>query len=201
MSAFYDFRKLPTSPQDEQQTLYPDIVTSGTVKTDKLIQEISEATAFTLGDLKGVLTALAEKVSYYLAEGFNVELGEMGYLSLSLTSRPVKDAKKIRSRSILLSGVNFRASVRFRRKIAARMQLERAPKGFGFRESALVSEEERKRRLMDYLKETPYITRTEYTRITGLLKKKALADLNKFTQQGMLERRGRGSSLIFVRAK
>ncbi|WP_321331760.1 HU family DNA-binding protein [uncultured Bacteroides sp.] len=197
MAAMYDFRENPNPSGDgKKQPLHPRIVSSGTIRTRRLLEEISEASTFTVGDLEGVLSALTEKISNYLVDGYHVELGNIGYFSAKLKARPVMDKKEIRSNSIYFDNVNFRASAWFKKH--TRGFVERVSK-YGFRSSSALSEAERKKRLEQYLDKNAFITRTAYTNITGRLKNKALNDLNLFVNQGVIERIGRGNQLLFVR--
>ena len=108
----------------------------------------------------------------------------------------MKDKKEIRAQSIYFDNVNFRASMWFRRHTSG--YVERAGK-YGSRSSSQLSEEEKLFRLERYLNENAFITRSDYTRLTGRLKNKALEDLNHFVSQGVIERRGRGSLLVFIK--
>ncbi len=197
MAAEYDFMKKPSSKEEaEKQPLYPRIVSKGTISSKKLINEIAEASSFTEGDLEGVLCALSNKIAYYLAEGYHVELGDMGFFSARLKARPVMDKKEIRSHSICFDNVNFRASKNFRNKSCG--NLERAK--YGFRHSNNLPEESRKSRLEAYLNTHPFITRMEYSQISGLLKGKALKELNMLISEGYLKSLGKGSHKVYVKA-
>ena len=196
MAADYDFRRKPNEKGDgEVQPLYPRIVSKGTIDSKRLFHEITEASSFTEGDLAGIMVAFQEKVSYYLSEGYHVKLGEIGYFSSSLKARPVMDAKEIHAQSIYFDNVNFRPSSSFRKKV--RGFVEKAKSGFAH--SAEVPVEERRRRLERFLDERPMIRRKEYTQLTGLLKNKALNELNGWVKEGVLDTIGSGSHKIYVR--
>ena len=196
MAADYDFRRKPNEKGDgEVQPLYPRIVSKGTIDSKRLFREIAEASSFTEGDLAGIMVAFQEKVSYYLSEGYHVKLGEIGYFSSSLKARPVMDAKEIHAQSIYFDNVNFRPSSSFRKKV--RGFVEKAKSGFAH--SAEVPVEERRRRLERFLDERPMIRRKEYTQLTGLLKNKALNELNGWVKEGVLDTIGSGSHKIYVR--
>ena len=197
MAADYDFRRKPNEKGDgEVQPLYPRIVSKGTIDSKRLFREIAEASSFTEGDLAGIMVAFQEKVSYYLSEGYHVKLGEIGYFSSSLKARPVMDAKEIHAQSIYFDNVNFRPSSSFRKKV--RGFVEKAKSGFAH--SAEIPVEERRRRLEKFLDERPMIRRKEYTQLTGLLKNKALNELNGWVKEGVLDTIGSGSHIIYVRA-
>ena len=173
MYAKYDFRKKPSSKEDEdKQPLYPRIVSNGTIDFQQ------------------------NKISEYLVSGYHVQLGDLGYFSAKLKARPVMDAKEIHAQSIYFDNVNFRPSSSFRKKV--RGFVEKAKSGFAH--SAEIPVEERRRRLERFLDERPMIRRKEYTQLTGLLKNKALNELNGWVKEGVLDTIGSGSHIIYVRA-
>ena len=51
-----------------------------------------------------------------------------------------------------------------------------------------------------FLETHPFITRHDYSGITGLLKNKALNDLNLLVEKGYLNTVGQGSHKVYVRA-
>ena len=172
MYAKYDFRKKPSSKEDEdEQPLYPRIVSNGTIDFQQIVKEIAQASSFTPADIEGVQLAIENKISEYLVSGHHVQLGNLGYFSAKLKARPVMDAKEIHAQSIYFDNVNFRPSSSFRKKV--RGFVEKAKSGFAH--SAEVPVEERRRRLEKFLDERPMIRRKEYTQLTGLLKNKALS--------------------------
>ena len=187
MYAKYDFRKKPSSKEDEdEQPLYPRIVSNGTIDFQQIVKEIAQASSFTPADIEGVQLAIENKISEYLVSGHHVQLGNLGYFS----------AKEIHAQSIYFDNVNFRPSSSFRKKV--RGFVEKAKSGFAH--SAEVPVEERRRRLEKFLDERPMIRRKEYTQLTGLLKNKALNELNGWVKEGVLDTIGSGSHKIYVRA-
>ena len=182
MAAEYDFQRKPNPKGDgELQPMYPRIVNKGTITGKRLVSDISQATSFTPGDVEGVLAALESRISYYLSEGHHVQLGNMGHFSAGLTARPVMDKKEIHAQTIFFGKVHFRVSP-------------------GFRHSEDISGAERYRRLCAFLDANPFITRKDYSGITGLLKNKALNDLNLLVEKGILTTLGQGSHKVYVRA-
>ena len=95
-------------------------------------------------------------------------------------------------------GYLFRVSPGFRKQCAG--FVERVKAGYGFRHSAEISGAERYRRLCAFLDANPFITRKDYSGITGLLKNKALNDLNLLVEKGILTTLGQGSHKVYVRA-
>ena len=175
MAAEYDFQRKPNPKGDgELQPMYPRIVNKGTITGKRLVSDISQATSFTPGDVEGVLAALESRISYYLSEGHHVQLGNMGHFSAGLTARPVMDKKEIHAQTIFFGKVHFRVSPGFRKQCAGFVERVRA--GYGFRHSK------------------------DYSGITGLLKNKALNDLNLLVEKGILTTLGQGSHKVYVRA-
>ena len=119
MYAKYDFRKKPSSKEDEdKQPLYPRIVSNGTIDFQRIVKEIAQASSFTPADIEGVQLAIENKISEYLISGYHVQLGDLGYFSAKLKARPVMDAKEIHAQSIYFDNVNFRPSSSFRKRFA-----------------------------------------------------------------------------------
>ena len=196
MAAQYDFRRKPSVDGDvKNQPLYPRIVSSGTIDFDRLVNEISEASTFTPGDIKGLMVAMEEKVSTYLVNGYHVQLGNMGYFSARLTARPVMNPKEIHAQSIFFDGVNLRPSSWFKKHV--RGFLEKAK--YGFSHSANLPLEEKRRRMEKYLAEHPLMTRKDSSALTGLLKNKALTDLNRLVVEGVLDYVGRSCHMVYIR--
>ena len=181
MAAEYDFQRRPNPKGDDAvQPLYPRIVNKGTIKMERLVQDIAGMSSFTPGDVTGVMALIEDRISYYLSEGHHVQLGDIGYFSAGLQARPVMDPKEIHSQTIFFGKVHLRVSPDFRKRCAG--YVERAK--YGFRKSAELSGAERYRRLLAFLETHPFITRHDYSGITGLLKNKALNDLNLLVEKG-----------------
>lgn len=199
MAAQYDFKPMPSSKDDgTPPVLYPRIVNKGTISTKQLVSEICAMSSFSPGDVEGLLASFEDRISHYLSEGHHVQFGDIGYFSAGLTARPVKEKKEIHAQSIFFGKVHFRVSPSFRKRCAG--FLERVRPGYGFRQSQELSGAERYRRLMVYLETHPFITRKDYSGITGLLKNKALNDLNLLVNKGYLDTVGRGSHKVYIKA-
>ena len=196
MYAKYDFRKKPSSKEDEDELpLYPRIVSNGTIDFQQIVKEIAQASSFTPADIEGVQLAIENKISEYLVSGHHVQLGNLVYFSAKLKARPVMDKKEIRSVSISFDNVNFRATPWFRRRSSGTVTRAK----FGFQESSNLPEETRRSRLEAFLAKNHFITRREYSQITGLLKGKALRELNLLVENGVLNTRGYGNRVVYLK--
>lgn len=196
--AFYNLKKKPalTTKEGETETMYADIVYSGTIPAERLIRGVAKRTGFKEGVIEGILIELKEDVLQYLGEGYRVELGEFGFFSAKVkASRLVANKNDIRSESVAFNGVNFRASKSMR--VGIRGDLERR-KCVDFNTSRKWDRENLKKLVLQYIGEHGFITRTTYTELTGRLKNTALDDLKSFAAEGIIKRAGRGNQMHFI---
>ena len=196
--AFYNLKKKPalTTKEGETETMYADIVYSGTIPAERLIRSVAKRTGFKEGVIEGILIELKEDVLQYLGEGYRVELGEFGFFSAKVkASRLVANKNDIRSESVAFNGVNFRASKSMR--VGIRGDLERR-KCVDFNTSRKWDRENLKKLVLQYIGEHGFITRTTYTELTGRLKNTALDDLKSFAAEGIIKREGRGNQMHFI---
>ena len=134
-----------------------------------------------------------------LANGWTVELGELGYFTPSLNCRrEVMEKKELRSASVTLRGLNFRLGKEFYNELNEKIHLERSPQSATASAVALPPEE-RLRLLEAYLKEYPFITRAQYARLAGRSVKQAVTDLNGFIEVGVLMRYGAGRDVVYAK--
>ncbi len=196
--AFYNLKKKPalTTKEGETETMYADIVYSGTIPAERLIRGVAKRTGFKEGVIEGILIELKDDVLQYLGEGYRVELGEFGFFSAKVkASRLVANKNDIRSESVAFNGVNFRASKSMR--VGIRGDLERR-KCVDFNTSRKWDRENLKKLVLQYIGEHGFITRTTYTELTGRLKNTALDDLKSFAAEGIIKREGRGNQMHFI---
>ena len=162
MAAKYDFKTSPDiQGEKEQPTLYPQIVVSGTKNLKDLAKDIARRSTVHEGTVVGLLCDLESIIANYLADGYNVKLGELGTFSATLTCRKVTDKSEIRAASVHFDNIKFKPTRKFRKEVRSKGKLERAE--YGFRTSSTrYSAEERFVRLTNYLKEHSIITCKEY---------------------------------------
>ena len=196
--AFYNLKKKPalTTKEGETETMYADIVYSGTIPAERLIRGVAKRTGFKEGVIEGILMELKDDVLQYLGEGYRLELGEFGFFSAKVkASRLVANKNDIRSESVAFNGVNFRASKSMR--VGIRGDLERR-KCVDFNTSRKWGRDNLKKLVLQYIGEHGFITRATYTQLTGRLKNTALDDLKSFAAEGIIKREGRGNQMHFI---
>ena len=195
--AYYNLKKKPslTTKEGEKETMYADIVYSGTITAERLIRTVAQRTGFKEGMIEGILSELQNETLEYLSEGYRVELGEFGFFSAKVKSRLVENKNDLRSNSVSFDGVNFRASKSFRTGIRGDLERRRC---IGFRTSKEWDREQLEQIVLQHIRKHGFITRTTYTEITGRLKNSALADLKSFAAEGIIKRVGRGNQTHFI---
>ena len=196
--AFYNLKKKPalTTKEGETETMYADIVYSGTIPAERLIRGVAKRTGFKEGVIEGILMELKDDVLQYLGEGYRVELGEFGFFSAKVkASRLVANKNDIRSESVAFNGVNFRASKSMR--VGIRGDLERR-KCVDFNTSRKWDRNNLEKLVLQYIGEHGFITRATYTQLTGRLKNTALDDLKSFAAEGIIKQEGRGNQMRFI---
>ena len=195
--AYYNLKKKPslTTKEGDKETMYADIVYSGTITAERLIRTVAQRTGFKEGMIEGILSELQNETLEYLSEGYRVELGEFGFFSAKVKSRLVENKNDLRSNSVSFDGVNFRASKSFRTGIRGDLERRRC---IGFRTSKEWDRKQLEQIVLQHIRKHGFITRTTYTEITGRLKNSALADLKSFAAEGVIKRVGRGNQMHFI---
>ncbi|WP_297972546.1 DNA-binding protein [uncultured Bacteroides sp.] len=204
MSAYYDlFEKPDVRQTGEQQPLYARFIPKGTIDRKEFLNRVHLFTGINRSVLEGAMASFIDELCDCLADGWTVELGELGYFTPALACRrEVMEKKELRAASVMLRGLNFRLGKKFYRKLDKKMQLERAPKSVGqsVSSASLLSVEQRFRLLDDYLRqEQPCINRAQYVRLTGRSVKQAITDLNLFIEEGLLMKCGAGRNVVYMR--
>ena len=195
--ADYNLKTKPslTTTEGEKETMYADIVYSGTITAERLIRTVAQRTGFKEGMIEGILSELQNETLEYLGEGYRVELGEFGFFSAKVKSRLVENKNDLRSNSVSFDGVNFRASKSFRTGIRGDLERRRC---IGFRTSKEWNREQLEQIVLQHIRKHGFITRATYTELTGRLKNSALADLKSFAAEGIIKRVGRGNQMHFI---
>ena len=146
----------------------------------------------------GSIEAISSTLKHLLLKGFSVELGDIGYFSLSLSvDKKVMEPEDLRSPSVSLKGINLRINRQFKKDIEASLELQRC--NSPFRVKNPLDEKKCLQRLNSFLEEHPCINRQDYMRLTGKTKKQALQDINAFIEQGVLKKYGVGRSVVYIK--
>lgn len=173
-------------------------VYAGKVTTEKLADWISQCSGVSAAEAKGFIEILTDSMLDFIADGYEVEVGRLGYFSVSVTSRLVDDPNEIRAESVHFNRLNFRANIQVK-KMLNNAGIERVKRP---RSKAKIKKTTRQQRayvLKKYLEQKPAITRAEYARLTGMQQKTtAVEDLNTFVQEGWLQKYGAGRTVVYL---
>ena len=199
MSAQYDLYETPDIKQTgEKQPLHPRIVPKGTIGQDEFLDRVHKFTGISRILLAVAMQSFQNELKDLLANGWIVELGEIGYFSVSLQGPPVMHKKDVRAQSIKLKNINYLPTKQFKREVGYDMRLERTesltrPKGNGRSEAECLA------LITAHLEKYPCMTRTDYCYMTGHDKKRALKELNAFIKKGILMRYGAGKQVVYAK--
>lgn len=199
MSAQYDLYETPDIKQTgEKQPLHPRIVPKGTIGQDEFLDRVHKFTGISRSLLAGAMQSFQNELKDLLANGWIVELGEIGYFSVSLQGPPVMHKKDVRAQSIKLKNINYLPTKQFKREVGYDMRLESTesltrPKGNGRSEAECLA------LITAHLEKYPCMTRTDYCYMTGHDKKRALKELNAFIKKGILMRYGAGKQVVYAK--
>lgn len=199
MSAQYDLYETPDIKQTgEKQPLHPRIVPKGTIGQDEFLDRVHKFTGISRSLLAGAMQSFQNELKDLLANGWIVELGEIGYFSVSLQGPPVMHKKDVRAQSIKLKNINYLPTKQIKREVGYDMRLERTesltrPKGNGRSEAECLA------LITAHLEKYPCMTRTDYCYMTGHDKKRALKELNAFIKKGILMRYGAGKQVVYAK--
>lgn len=182
----------------EKQPLHPRIVPKGTIGQDEFLDRVHKFTGISRSLLAGAMQSFQNELKDLLANGWIVELGEIGYFSVSLQGPPVMHKKDVRAQSIKLKNINYLPTKQFKREVGYDMRLERTesltrPKGNGRSEAECLA------LITAHLEKYPCMTRTDYCYMTGHDKKRALKELNAFIKKGILMRYGAGKQVVYAK--
>ena len=199
MTAQYDLKPgLGPDSVEGTPVLYPRLVPHGTKTMKDILKDAAIGSGLNPAVAQGVVTMLESKLAQYLADGYNVKLGNIGTFSATLSSRQVKSKEEIRAQSIHFDNVHFRAAKELKKEIGLQMKLERVSPYKQFKASSDEhTADERYQLLTAYLDKHGFITRSDYSELTGLLKTKASTELKKWYQEKRIDKDGRAPHIIY----
>ena len=198
MSALYDLFENPPSPDGEQQPLHARIVSKGTVDKEEFLDRVHKFTGISRSLLAGAMEAFANETRDLLADGWNVEMGNLGFFSTSLQCPPVNDKKEIRATSVRMKNINFRASRPFKKEVGDKMRLQRGESLTRPKKNS-ISRETCLARLNTYMESHLFVSRTDYSHLTGRNKKVAIEELNFFVADGIIRKEGVGKLTVYIK--
>ena len=107
----------PLNRDEEKFYLIPEY--AGELKLSDLAKTLSNACTLNEADIIAVLEALTKMLPWYLENGFVIQLGAMGRLKLSISSKGQAEAKNLSISDVTKKRVIFTPSIGIKREIAS----------------------------------------------------------------------------------
>lgn len=202
MSAYYDLYETPVSDESEKPApLHARIYSKGTISAEMFIERVVKEQHMPHAMIVGIMQAVSNALGDWLAEGYNVELDELGYFSTTLKcTRPAFAKKDIRAESVRFETVKFRPNKRFKQRIEREMILERLDKKRTGMKKTVGDIELRKQKMLEFLAANVCVTRAEYARLVQISDRRATYDLQSFLSEGVVMKRGGGRSVVYIQS-
>jgi predicted histone-like DNA-binding protein len=102
---------------EEKEVFYARSCERDIVDINKLADHIASYTVLSSIDVRSVLMALPDKIPEYLLDNKSVELGDLGIISLHLSSRCEAKEEDVNKRSIKEVKVQYRANKRIKDRL------------------------------------------------------------------------------------
>lgn len=197
MSLKYDLYETPDIQQTgEQQPLHPRAVFRGTIGQDEFLDRVHKFTGLSRSLLVGAMQSFQDELRDLLADGWIVEMGDIGYFSVSLQGPPVMKKKDVHAQSIKLKNINYRSGSLFKKEVRRKIKPERG-ESFTRPQKGERDIEKCLEIINGHLAKYPCLTRADYCRLTGCDKQRALKELNGFIDRGLLTRYGTGKQVVY----
>lgn len=199
-------QEMPDLNQTGEQRSYPRLILDGQTTTDELAEAIAAGTTFGAGEVKGLLSALAERLAVEMRRGKSVKVDGIGTFTAALGLREGFDpetpgtATRRNARSITVRTIRFRPDKALVSETGRGLRLERAEEKAAA-SSARYTPEERAALARDFLERRPVLRVADYCRLTGLLPTMAREELRRLAAdpQSGLAADGAGSHRVYVK--
>ena len=199
MSVNYDLYETPDlTKSGEDQPLHARVVLKGSYTAEEFVEQVVVMQHVPHAQVVGVIEAISKELKHLLLKGFSVELGDVGYFTLSVTvDKKVMNAEDLRSPSVSLKDINFRVNRQFKKDIESELVLQRYHSPFRVKNP--LDRERCLERLEKFLEEHPCINRQDYAMLVGKTKPQALQDIRAFLEEGILKKYGSGRSVVYIK--
>lgn len=199
MSTYYDLYETPDpSGEGKKKPLHARVRSKGTITAKEFQERLMKEQHMPHAMVVGIMQAISNALGDWLAEGYNVELDELGFFSTTLKcTRPAMQKKDIRAESVRFETVKFRPSKAFKKYVRHQMELERIDKKPRQRNRQL--QKRQKQMMLTFLEANVCITRAEYARLTRVTDRCASSDLQEFLTEGVIRKRGGGRSVVYIK--
>jgi predicted histone-like DNA-binding protein len=99
----------PLKPTDPKK-FYANVVSGGEVPLRQLAKEAAEISTVSVGDITAAVETILQMMTRHVERGDIVRLGELGSLSVSISSEGVPTAEEFTAANVKSASLNFRPS-------------------------------------------------------------------------------------------
>lgn len=198
-------REMPDMQGTGKRTMYPKMISRGTMGPDEIAELISSQSTFSPGEVKGLVSALARTIAYGVASGYTVKIEEIGSFSASLALRKGVESEEAEggtrrnAASVTIGGVNFRPDKALIREARTRAHLERTTVRRSRRPD--LTREERLALALRHIDGNSLLRVADYCSLTGLGRTAAAEELRAFAREGRIGSTGHGTHKVYIRNK
>ncbi|HAC21551.1 MAG TPA: hypothetical protein DCF91_05545 [Porphyromonadaceae bacterium] len=184
--------------EEEQEVLYPSVVTRGTVGVKEWAEYASMRSTLSEPDVMAAMSSLSDFISHSLKMGYNVNLEKIGFLSVKLDTEAELTCEKSRGVAVKADGVRFKCAKELKEELATSKLIKAEA---GKRTSGTTTFDERKDVLLGYLVENQSISARKYKALTACTKYQLHTDLEQYIAEGLLLRKGKGRATRYYLIK
>lgn len=176
--------KAPNTNGEEQQEC-ARFISRGTLRMEDICDYLTDSTTLNSADIKGALEAFTVFVGKRLSYGYSVELEGLGHFSPALSTSQKTDENGKTIFTVRNDGVNFRCSKRLKELV----NRERPVK---IKRENVTSNgmTDRKKKMLRFLQNNPYINLTDYASLNGCSRYRATEDMKEFVKEGTVSMMG-----------
>lgn len=201
--AKYVMRENPGLLGEGARRKVPKMVVEHQYSLRDLAEEIAKRSMFSVGEVEGLMLSVADALAGRIADGYSVKIDGLGSFSAKLGLKKGAELRRQsgsmpNAASIEIAGLNFRADKELLRRANNRCRLVRT-KGQKYADPT-EGKEERLEMLLGFLERHSCISLQQYAVMTRMSKRSARKELGEWESDKRIFRRGKGPSLIFLRA-
>ena len=185
--------------KERKKPLHARVRSKGTITAKEFQERMVKEQHMPHAMIVGIMQAISNALGDWLADGYNVELDELGYFSTTLKcTRTAMNKKDIRAESVRFETVKFRPSKAFKKYVRYQMELERIDKKASAKKNGS-SPGKKKEMMLKFPEANVCITRAEYSRLTNVTDRRASCDLQEYLAEGIIRKRGGGRSVVYIK--
>ena len=131
--------------KERKKPLHARVRPKGTITAKEFQERVMKEQHMPHAMIVGIMQAISNALGDWLADGYNVELDELGYFSTTLKcTRTAMNKKDIRAESVRFETVKFRPSKAFKKYVRYQMELERVDKKVSTKKPAVAPKREKR---------------------------------------------------------